>query len=66
VLLNSVGQGYQVYGKDVPGIPGLVDQVHTAKTQLQALETVPEPGTVTGLIVFGLSVLGIKRKQKKG
>jgi glycerophosphoryl diester phosphodiesterase len=29
-------------------------------------ETVPEPGTVAGLVVFGLSALGMKRKQKKG
>jgi alkaline phosphatase len=66
VLLNSVGQGYQAYGQAVPGIPGLVDEVHTAKTQLQALEKVPEPGTVAGLALFGLSALGLKRKQKKG
>jgi glycerophosphoryl diester phosphodiesterase len=28
--------------------------------------SVPEPGTVTGLALFGLSALGIKRKHKKG
>jgi alkaline phosphatase len=66
VLLDSVGKGYDAYGNAIPGIPGLVDQVHTAKTQLQALQTVPEPGTVTGLAVFGLFALGMKRKHKKG
>ncbi len=62
VLLNSVGQGYEAYGQAVPGIPGLVDQVHTAKTQQQALQTVPEPGTMAGLAAFGLSALRLKRK----
>jgi alkaline phosphatase len=65
VLLNSVGQGYQAYGQSVPGIPGLVDQVHTAQTQQQALKAVPEPKTVAGLALFGLFALGIKRKHYK-
>ncbi|GBF82818.1 alkaline phosphatase [Aphanothece sacrum FPU1] len=63
VLLNSVGQGYDAYGQAVPGIAGLVDQSHIARTQIQALQTVPEPGTVTGLAVFGLFALGMKRKH---
>jgi hypothetical protein len=32
----------------------------------QFVASVPEPGTVTGLALFGLSALGMKRKQKKG
>jgi alkaline phosphatase len=65
VLLNSVGQGYQAYGQSVPGIPGLVDEVHTAQTQQQALKTVPEPRTLAGLAFLGLSARGIKRKHHK-
>ncbi|MEA5534874.1 alkaline phosphatase [Crocosphaera sp. XPORK-15E] len=64
VLLNSVGQGYDAYGNAIPGIPGLVDQVHTAKTQLQALQTVPEPGSVLGFLAIGFLGLGSKLKQK--
>jgi alkaline phosphatase len=60
VLLNAVGQGYQAYGQAVPGIPGLVDEVHTAQTQQQALKSVSEPVKVSQSTLFKLSTLAIK------
>lgn len=54
-LLNAVGTGYSAYGQPVPGIPGLVDQVHIAQTQQAALATVPEPASILGLIGFGIA-----------
>ena len=64
VLNSFVGQGYNAYGQAVPGIAGLVDQSHTALTQLDALEVVPEPSAIGGLAVFGL--LAYRLKQRKG
>nr|WP_245602831.1 alkaline phosphatase [Gloeothece verrucosa] len=64
VLLNSVGTGYTIYGEQVPGIPGLVDQVHIAKTQLDALQAVPEPTTVGGGIL-ALVMGGFFRSKKR-
>ena len=64
VLNGFVGQGYDAYGQAVPGIAGLVDQSHTALTQLDALEVVPEPSAIGGLAVFGL--LAYRLKQRKG
>jgi alkaline phosphatase len=64
VLNSFVGQGYNAYGQAVPGIAGLVDQSHTALTQLDALEVVPEPSAIGGLAVFGF--LAYRLKQRKG
>jgi len=41
-----------------------VDQSHTALTQLDALQVVPEPSAIGGLAVFGL--LAYRLKQRKG
>ncbi|WP_071188464.1 alkaline phosphatase [Trichormus sp. NMC-1] len=38
VLTNSIGKGFQSYGFDVPGIQGLVDQIHIYQTQLAAIK----------------------------
>jgi len=64
VLNSFVGQGYNAYGQAVPGIAGLVDQSHTALTQLDALQVVPEPSAIGGLAVFGF--LAYRLKQRKG
>jgi alkaline phosphatase len=37
VLTNLVGQGYNSYGYDIPGISGLVDQVNIYQTMYQAV-----------------------------
>jgi alkaline phosphatase len=39
VLTKSIGQGFQLYGHNIPGIPGLTDQVHIYRTQLAAVQT---------------------------
>ena len=65
VLLNAVGTSYQSYGQTVPGIAGLVDEVNTFQTQFQALQAVPEPINVLGVIsVLGLGA-GVKGKLKR-
>jgi alkaline phosphatase len=33
ILANSVGKGYKVYGSEVPGIPGLIDQTVIYRAQ---------------------------------
>lgn len=38
VLTKSVGQGFKLYDTDIPGIPGLTDQVHIYRTQLAAVK----------------------------
>jgi alkaline phosphatase len=38
VLTKSIGQGFQIYGHNIPGIPGLTDQVHIYQTQLAAVQ----------------------------
>ncbi|WP_016948846.1 alkaline phosphatase [Anabaena sp. PCC 7108] len=38
VLTNSIGKGFQSYGFDVPGIQGLVDQIHIYQTQRAAIK----------------------------
>ncbi|MEA5576923.1 alkaline phosphatase [Anabaena sp. UHCC 0451] len=38
VLTNFIGKGFQLYGFDVPGITGLVDQIHIYQTQLAAVK----------------------------
>ncbi len=37
-LDNSVGEGFEQYGFEVPGVEGLIDQVHIAQAQFAALE----------------------------
>ncbi|WP_253274266.1 esterase-like activity of phytase family protein [Myxosarcina sp. GI1] len=36
-LDNAVGQGFESYGQQVPGIDGYIDQVHIAEAQFNAL-----------------------------
>ncbi len=37
-LDNSVGEGFEQYGFEVPGVEGLIDQVHIAEAQFAAFE----------------------------
>jgi alkaline phosphatase len=39
VLTKSIGQGFQLYGQNIPGIAGLTDQVHIYQTQLAAVQS---------------------------
>lgn len=66
VLTGLVGQGYESYGYDIPGIPGLVDQVHIFQTQQAALEPVPEPLTILGAASAASFGAFFKRKLSKG
>jgi alkaline phosphatase len=38
VLTKSIGQGFRLYDHNIPGIPGLTDQVHIYRTQLAAVQ----------------------------
>jgi alkaline phosphatase len=38
VLTKSIGQGFKLYDHDIPGIPGLTDQIHIYQTQLAAVK----------------------------
>ena len=38
VLDQSIGQGFNNYNSNIPGIPGLIDQVHIYQTQLAAVK----------------------------
>jgi alkaline phosphatase len=40
VLTKSIGQGFKLYGSNIPGIPGLTDEVHIYRTQLAAVKGV--------------------------
>jgi alkaline phosphatase len=40
VLTQSIGRGFKLYNTDIPGIPGLTDQVHIYRTQLAAVSGV--------------------------
>jgi alkaline phosphatase len=40
VLTQSIGRGFKIYDTDIPGIPGLTDQVHIYRTQLAAVRGV--------------------------
>ncbi len=40
VLTKSIGQGFKLYDKDIPGIPGFTDEVHIYRTQLAAVKGV--------------------------
>lgn len=37
VLTKSIGQGFKLYDTNIPGIPGLTDEVHIYRTQLAAV-----------------------------
>ena len=37
ILTNSIGKGFQLYGYKIPGIQGLVDQIHIYQTQRKAV-----------------------------
>jgi alkaline phosphatase len=37
VLTNSIGKGFRLYGYNIPGIKGFVDQIHIYQTQRKAL-----------------------------
>jgi alkaline phosphatase len=39
VLTKSIGQGFKLYDNNIPGIPGLTDQIHIYQTQLAAIKT---------------------------
>jgi alkaline phosphatase len=39
VLAKSIGQGFKLYDNNIPGIPGLTDQIHIYQTQLAAVKT---------------------------
>jgi alkaline phosphatase len=39
VLTKSIGQGFKLYDHNIPGIPGLTDQIHIYQTQLAAVKT---------------------------
>jgi alkaline phosphatase len=39
VLTQSIGKGFKLYDHQIPGIPGLTDQIHIYQTQLAAVKT---------------------------
>lgn len=42
-LADSIGKGYEAYGTQVQGVPGLIDQVHIAQTMFNSVtETTPK------------------------
>ena len=41
-LDNSVGEGFEQYGFEVPGIEGLIDQTHIAEAQFEAFGLTPD------------------------
>lgn len=47
-LDQSVGQGFESYGFQVPGIEGLIDQVHIAEAMSEAIGEVESPEIVWG------------------
>lgn len=38
VLTKSIGQGFKLYDRNIPGIPGLTDQIHIYQAQLAAVK----------------------------
>ena len=38
ILTKSIGQGFKLYDNNIPGIPGLTDQIHIYQTQLAAVK----------------------------
>jgi alkaline phosphatase len=48
LLTDSIGTGYEAYGKQVPGIPGLIDQVDIAQTMFSAVTEVNQQELVAG------------------
>ncbi len=55
VLTNLIGQGYNSYGYDIAGIPGLVDQVHIYQTMYEAITgtSAVQLGTADNDTLFG-------------
>ena len=65
LLTASIGTGYEAYGKQVQGIPGLIDQVDIAQTMFASVaETVQETllaGTVgIDTLIAGASIDGVR------
>ncbi len=48
ILTNSVGEGYEAYGEQIPGIDGLVDQVHIAEAMSASVQEDNEFQLVSG------------------
>ncbi len=48
LLTDSIGTGYEAYGKQVQGIPGLIDQVDIAQTMFSAVTEVNQQELVAG------------------
>jgi alkaline phosphatase len=38
LLTKSIGKGFKLYDRDIPGIPGFTDQIHLYQTQLAAVK----------------------------
>jgi alkaline phosphatase len=47
-LQGLVGQGYEAYGFDVPGVSGLNDQVHIVETMFESVTEVNQEDLVSG------------------
>ena len=60
VLTNSIGTGYQSYGYDIPGIPGLVDESQTYKTMALAITNTENYIDASG---FSRTVVGTDKKD---
>ncbi len=39
ILTKSIGKGFKLYDRDIPGIAGFTDQIHIYQTQLAAVKT---------------------------
>lgn len=48
LLTDSIGTGYQAYGKQVQGIPGLIDQVDIGETMLAGVAETAQKELVAG------------------
>jgi alkaline phosphatase len=48
ILDSSIGEGYEVYGYDIPGIEGKIDQVHIAQAMFTAVTEAEQETFVTG------------------
>ena len=59
VLTDSIGQGFESYGADVPGIPGLTDQVHIAETMLASVTEVNEKDLVSGTAAADILIASV-------
>lgn len=48
LLTASIGTGYEAYGKEVKGIPGLIDQVDIAQTMFASVAETSQQNLVSG------------------